>query len=85
MTRLGRHYFEHAIIYKQIFKEGKQATALFRHWLSIFWVGAPVRCALSFFLFFPYNMTIFFLRVNYFYITCSYHNLVHRLLIITLI
>ena len=52
MTRLGRHYFEHAIIYKQIFKEGKQATALFRHWLSIFWVGAPVRCALSFFFFF---------------------------------
>ena len=86
MTRLGRHYFEHAIIYKQIFKVGKQATAPILFSLSICWVGEPVRCALFFFfLFFIQYDYIFFLRVNYFYITCSYHNLVHRLLIITLI
>ena len=61
MTR-GRHYFEHAIIYKQIFKEGKQATAPFRHWPSIFWVGAPVRCALFLIYFFIQYDCIFFFK-----------------------
>ena len=61
MTR-GRHYFEHAIIYKQIFKEGKQATALFRHWLYFLGGCANVLCIFYFLFFFPYNMTIFFFK-----------------------
>ena len=60
MTR-GRHYFEHAIIYKQIFKVGKQVTAPILFWLSIFWVGAPVRCALFFFF-------LFFIQYDYIFL-----------------
>ena len=65
----GRPYFEHAIIYKQIFNEGKQATAPFRHWL--YFLGGCVSALCIFFFFIQYDYIFFKGKLLLYYLLLS--------------